>query len=115
MTPGAEHAGPFERVTIAGEAARAVVRAAHARALCAGHFPGDPILPGAHVAGLMAEVAAALVGGRAAPAEIECCTFLFPLRPDAAIEVLAARAGDAVEAEVRADGRPAARARLRFA
>ena len=51
----------FAALTIGDGVARGVVRRAHARRLCDGHFPGEPIVPGAYLAGLMAELAAALV------------------------------------------------------
>lgn len=120
-TPGA--AAPFAELAVTATAARGVLCRTHARALCRGHFPGDPFLPGAYVAGLMADVAAALLrahGPTRALAEVVRCTFHRPLRPDATIEIRAAGplpvpAGVTVDAEVRADGRLAARARLRFA
>ena len=56
----------FAAVTIGDSTARGVVCRAHARRLCEGHFPGEPIVPGARLAGLMAELAAALVAPTAA-------------------------------------------------
>ncbi len=49
--------GAFAEVTVRDGVARSVVRPAHAAALCAGHFPGDPLLPGSALLGLMAELA----------------------------------------------------------
>jgi hypothetical protein len=54
----------FAAVTIGDGTARGVVCRAHARRLCEGHFPGEPIVPGAQLAGLMAELAAARGLGR---------------------------------------------------
>jgi hypothetical protein len=72
--------GAFRTHRAAGEA-RAVVRAEHAAALCAGHFPGEPLVPGriarrAHAADLAAKVVAPAV-----LAEIERCLFLRPVTP----------------------------------
>jgi 3-hydroxymyristoyl/3-hydroxydecanoyl-(acyl carrier protein) dehydratase len=89
-------------------------------ALCAGHFPDDPIVPGAYIAGLLAEVAALAVPSGARLAEIERCTFLAPLRPSDDVMLVATRAetaadGTIVEAELQAGGECVARARVRFA
>ncbi len=114
-------AGALEALTIRDGTARAVVRPAHARDLCAGHFPGDPLLPGASLAELMAELAATLVGSDPEPyalAELVRCTFLTRIRPDQEIVVLARRRGGpdptTVDAEVHTRGACAARAVLRF-
>ena len=111
MHPGAV----FRELTVTAGDARAVVRPEHAAALCAGHFPGDPLVPGAYLAALMADVAGALMAP-AALAEVERCLFLHPVGPEAEIVVSARPLGDGrVRAEVRAAGAPAARAVLRFA
>ena len=96
--------------------ARATVPTDHARRLCEGHFPGDPIVPGAFVAGLMADVAAALFPGGARLVEVERAVFFRRLTPDAPIAVTA-RLENAtrVAAEVRTRDGCAARATLRFA
>lgn len=102
---------------------RVAVPRARLEALCAGHFPGDPIVPGAYVAGLLAEVSARVLALDATPAvlaEVERCTFLAPLRPvDDAVLVAAppehTAAGFAVSAEVQVGGRCVARGRFRFA
>ena len=103
--------------------ARALVRRAHARRLCAGHFPGDPLLPGAYLAGLMADLAERLIaarGGRAAElSEVVRCVFLDRVRPDDEIVVAArldaTRGGrTSVETKVLIGERCAARATLRF-
>jgi 3-hydroxymyristoyl/3-hydroxydecanoyl-(acyl carrier protein) dehydratase len=108
----------FTSVVVAGDTAQGTVANAHARRLCDGHFPGDALVPGAYLAELMADLAARLVDAEtdAVPSEVVRCVFLAPVRPHAAIEVRAMRAGAAalVDAEVWADGTRAARARFRF-
>ena len=99
---------------VADGRARGRVRQAHATALCAGHFPGDPFLPGAYLAGLMAEVAARLLGGRPL-GRIARCAFRRRVAPDGDIVVVARRAARGrVEAEVHAGGACAARATFVF-
>jgi 3-hydroxymyristoyl/3-hydroxydecanoyl-(acyl carrier protein) dehydratase len=111
---------PFAEVTLARDAARAVVSRGHAHALCAGHFPGDPLIPGAYLAELMADLAARLVAARSGAAglgTIVRCVFLARVAPDDDVVVTARLApGErgAVEAEVRAGDAAAARATLRF-
>lgn len=107
----------FEALAIAGDRATARVARAHVERLCAGHFPGDPFVPGAYLVELMAEVAGALHGGAGrAPRLVERAAFHRPVRPDAALTVHARRCGaDGAEAEVQVDGRRAATARVRFA
>ena len=105
----------FAALTIGDGVARGVVRRAHALRLCEGHFPGEPIVPGAHLAGLMAELAAALVAPTAVLAALERCAFLTCVTPEDEIVVSARRvAATRVEAEVRRRGACAARATLRF-
>jgi 3-hydroxymyristoyl/3-hydroxydecanoyl-(acyl carrier protein) dehydratase len=102
-------------VTIREGVAQSVVRSAHAERLCAGHFPGDPLLPGSALLGLMAALAEHLVPGVRLLA-VDRCTFRWRVRPDARIVVRAMRDGaDRVTATLRADGRTSARASLRFA
>ena len=123
----------FDELTVADGRAHAIVRRAHAERLCEGHFPGAPIVPGAYLAGLMAEVAAALVAktasrddssrGTAAPVRllaIESCVFVRPVIPHEPITVVALPASAAidekrVDVEVQTRDGCAARARLRFA
>lgn len=105
---------PFERVAIEGGTGRGVVRREHAIALTAGHFPGDPFLPGAYLVELMAELAERV----AAPAHVRVivrCAFAHRVRPDTEIVVTARATGVLVEARLEAGGEPAARATLRLA
>jgi hypothetical protein len=106
--------GPFAELTVAGDRAAAVVRPEHAARLCEGHFPDDPLVPGAYLAGLMAEL-----GSRLHTGPLAClvrCDFLRPVRPSAAIQVTATRvAGGRVEVEIHVGGQPAARAVLAYA
>ena len=100
--------------------ARSIVPRSRLDALCAGHFPDDPIVPGAHIAGLLAEVAALAASPGARLVEIERCTFLAPLRPSDDVMLVATRAtpssdGTVVDAEVQAAGECVARGRVRFA
>ena len=104
----------FADVTLTGGVVRARVRPAHARALCAGHFPDDPLLPGAYLAALMTEAAARLHEG-AALRELVRCAFHKRVRPDDEIVVTARLAGATTLAEVQVAGVCAARATLRFA
>ncbi len=105
----------FAEVTVRSGAARSVVRRAHAEALCAGHFPDDPLLPGSALLGLMAALAAR-VAPDARLVAVDRCTFRTRVRPAARIVVRAARnAPDRVTATLHADGVAAARATLRFA
>jgi 3-hydroxymyristoyl/3-hydroxydecanoyl-(acyl carrier protein) dehydratase len=111
MTPGSVLA---DVVVAAGEA-RATLPVARAVELCQGHFPGAPILPGATLVGLMAEVAAAVAGrpGRA-PAEVVRAVFLHGVAPSAPVTFMARPDGDRIVAEVRAAGATVARAAFRF-
>jgi 3-hydroxymyristoyl/3-hydroxydecanoyl-(acyl carrier protein) dehydratase len=104
----------FAEITLAEGVVRARVRPAHARALCAGHFPGDPLLPGAYLAALMTEAAARLHAG-AALRELVRCAFHKRVRPDDEIVITARIAGRTTLAEVRVGDACAARATLRFA
>jgi 3-hydroxymyristoyl/3-hydroxydecanoyl-(acyl carrier protein) dehydratase len=114
---------PFVRVVVDADGARAAVASSHLEALCAGHFPGDPIVPGAYLAGLMAEFGGRLLastGEPRHPVEVERCLFRSPLRLPATVAVVvrppvAGRRGTHVDAEVHADGRCVARGRFRFA
>lgn len=103
---------PFAEVEVADGVARGRVRPAYARALCAGHFPGDPLLPGAYLAALMSALASRLCD--APLRELVRCAFHKRVRPDDEIVVTARIAGAAVEAAVQVGGACAARAVLRF-
>jgi len=105
---------PFARVSIEGDTGRSVVSREHAEALSAGHFPGDPLVPGAYLVELMAALAERV----AAPARVRAvvrCAFARRVRPDSEIVVTAHAAGLLVEAQLEAGGEPAARATLRLA
>jgi 3-hydroxymyristoyl/3-hydroxydecanoyl-(acyl carrier protein) dehydratase len=113
--PRRDEDSAFESVAVTDGIARAVVRPAHVRRLCDGHFPGDPIVPGSALAGLMADVAARLDDGRTLR-ELVRCAFHVPVVPDDEVEIVARRGdGGAIEAEVRTGRGRAARARLRLA
>jgi len=93
----------------------APVARAHLERLCAGHFPGDPLVPGAYLAELMAAAAATLVGATAAPARLARVAFHAPVRPADDVVVRARRAGGgAVVAGVWVGARRAAEAVLHF-
>jgi len=118
--PPADPESAFRDLVVADGAARAVLRAEHAARLCEGHFPGDPFVPGALLAGLMADLAAPLVARDARLVEVVRCVFRARVVPDERIVLTARIASVAphetrIEAEVRAHGRAAARATLRFA
>ncbi len=86
------------------------------RSLCAGHFPGDPIVPGAHILGLIVDVARSM-GARGAALAIESCGFRTPLRPDGEVMVRARLdASNKIRGTVshRGGGRPIASARMRW-
>jgi 3-hydroxymyristoyl/3-hydroxydecanoyl-(acyl carrier protein) dehydratase len=107
-------AGAFADVELGRDAARAVVRPEHAHALCVGHFPGDPLVPGAYLLGLMAALGEQLLGG-AEPVGVERCVFRHRVRPSAPIVVHARRRGpDAVDAEILSGDTTAARALVRY-
>jgi 3-hydroxymyristoyl/3-hydroxydecanoyl-(acyl carrier protein) dehydratase len=105
---------PFACVTIEGDTGRGEVNREHAVALAAGHFPGDPFLPGAYLAELMAALAERV----ATPARVRAivrCAFSRRVRPDTEIVVMARVTGGLVEARLEAGGEPAAHATLRVA
>ena len=110
---------PFVDLALTATTARATLRRAHAERLCAGHFPDDPLLPGAFLAGLLADLGARLVattGAKVALAEVVRCVFRHRVRPDDDIVLVATRdpAAQAVEACVRTSHGTAATATLRF-
>jgi 3-hydroxymyristoyl/3-hydroxydecanoyl-(acyl carrier protein) dehydratase len=95
-----------------GRRARATVATEAARALCAGHFPGDPFVPGAYVADWMVTLSRQLVPGACV---IERCAFIRKVEPESAIEI-EAELGDEghVRARVIAAAQLASTAKLRF-
>lgn len=104
--------------TLAGDTARARPRREHLVRLCAGHFPDDPLLPGAYVMALLAELAGLLCAARGDPGtlrELVRGVFRLRLTPDDAI-VLTATVAEPGLVEVAAwtDGACAAEATLRF-
>ncbi|HZR84452.1 MAG TPA: hypothetical protein VFD92_25360 [Candidatus Binatia bacterium] len=118
MNDAGERHEPFEELIVDAGRARAIVRRAHAESLCEGHFPGDPIVPGAYLAGLMADVAVHLMPTPRL-ARIEDCVFVQPVVPHAAIAIEARLADGAsdrgrIDVEVWSRGACAARGRLRF-
>ncbi len=74
------------------------------RARCDGHFPGDPLVPGAHL--LEAMVAAV---GAAVPRVVRCA-FRRPVRPDAPVEIVVRPGQGDVLVELSQRGVVAARA-----
>lgn len=110
--------GSFATIAVRGGTARARVRPSRAAALCAGHFPGDPFVPGSYLAALMAELGGRLVadgGARPRLREIERCVFRAPARPTGEMIVVARRVGRGrVDAAVHANAACAARATLVF-
>lgn len=105
----------FAEMTVDAGVARGVVRPEHARRLCEGHFPRQPIVPGAYLAGLMAELAATLTAPAATPAAVERCVFLARVAPDGELVVTARRTDPTrIDVEVHRHGACAARATFRF-
>jgi 3-hydroxymyristoyl/3-hydroxydecanoyl-(acyl carrier protein) dehydratase len=111
----------FAERMVTADGAWATLHRAHAHELCDGHFPDDPLLPGAYVLGLMAELAAAVLAERGMSGcltEVVQSSFLLPLRPHGDVELHACVENDAettVTVEARTGDRIAARATLRFA
>jgi hypothetical protein len=102
-------------VAVRDGVARATVGPDVLLVLCEGHFPGEPLVPGARLAGLMADVAAALVPGRRL-VEVERAVFVARVTPHVPIAITARCEGTSrVAAVVELNGAPAARATLRFA
>ena len=109
----------FVDLAVTATTARATVEPAHAARLCDGHFPNDPLLPGAFIAGLLADLGARLVGTSERPvvlAEVVRCVFRRRVRPDCDVVLTATRGhgSQVVDAEVRSGGVVAAVATLRF-
>jgi 3-hydroxymyristoyl/3-hydroxydecanoyl-(acyl carrier protein) dehydratase len=105
----------LEGVVLDGPTARARLRSAHAAELCRGHFPGEPLVPGALLVGVMAELAGLLVGApESSPIEVVRAVFVRRISPDDAIALAATRAGDRIEVDVDANAVRAARGVFRF-
>ena len=114
LTPDPDGSESFVHVVIEGDTGRGVVRREHARGLAAGHFPGDPFLPGAFVVELMATLAERI----AAPARVRGivrCAFARRVPPDAEIAVTARLAGGLAQTRLEVGGKAAAHATLRLA
>jgi 3-hydroxymyristoyl/3-hydroxydecanoyl-(acyl carrier protein) dehydratase len=90
------------------------VRPERARALCAGHFPDEPLWPGAVLVALMAELGAELAGRRARLSGVERAVFRRRVAPDEPITVTARLAGARVHAAVTCGRARAAAATLRY-
>jgi 3-hydroxymyristoyl/3-hydroxydecanoyl-(acyl carrier protein) dehydratase len=102
-------------IVIDAATARARVRRERAVELCRGHFPGEPIVPGAMLVGIMAELASVLVGEPdGAPTTIVRARFVRRVEPDDAITVTATRTGARVDVELLTAGVRAARATFDF-
>ena len=121
MSTEAAPSEPFASLALADGVAHAVVAPEHAVVLCAGHFPDAPLLPGAALAGLMADVGRWLLTpeeGPVQPVGLLRCVFMTPVIPRDAITVVARRHPDhrdLVDAEVHTAAGCAARATIRFA
>src|SRR5207249_769407 len=101
--PPDDRAGGYRRaalrdLVIEPGRARATVDPADALALCEGHFPDDPFVPGAYLLGILVALADELLATRApprrAPCRVEHCFFLDVVPPTRAIAVEARIAGE---------------------
>ncbi|MEU0744557.1 hypothetical protein [Streptomyces sp. NPDC006134] len=84
-----------------------------------GHYPGFPLVPGFGLVQYVHDLVTGALGEpRDRPAVVERARFLSPVRPgeEIVVEARLAHGEDGVrtDAEVTADGRPAARIRLRL-
>ena len=107
----------FSDLAIGAGAATAVVDPAVLARLCAGHFPGEPMLPGAHLLGLLSDLALLAAGGAdsARLVRLERCTFtgaVTPARP-LSLTVRVDPAGF-YRGEATIDGRRVGAARVRL-
>jgi hypothetical protein len=115
LRPRSRRGASFVDLTRSATGLTGRVRPARARALCAGHFPDEPLLPGAALVGLMAELAGELAGTREPPVAVDRAVFRHRVSPAETLAVTARRDGRRVQATIVSGGRAAARAILRFA
>jgi 3-hydroxymyristoyl/3-hydroxydecanoyl-(acyl carrier protein) dehydratase len=107
--------GAFTEIAIGAGEARATLRREHLDELCRGHFPDDPLVPGAMLVGIMAELACLMMGEPdRAPTVVERAVFLQRVVPRTDVTVTATRRDGRVDAEVRVAGTPAARGTFVF-
>jgi len=90
------------------------VRPARARALCAGHFPGEPLLPGAALVALMAELSALLADSPEPPLAVDRAVFRHRVTPHHVLVVAARHDRGRMYATITSGGRVVAWAVLRF-
>jgi len=107
---------PFDVVEITTDGACGRVRSEWARCACAGHFPGDPLLPGSALLAVMVDVAARLMGTvDLPPARVRRCTFRRTVRPNEEIIVRGHTVGTGrAMVAVEASGRRVAEAAVEF-
>jgi 3-hydroxymyristoyl/3-hydroxydecanoyl-(acyl carrier protein) dehydratase len=106
----------FERIAVEGGAATAQLRASALEALCAGHFPGSPIVPGSHLVALFGELAQKLWARRRMVVAASRCIFKAPVRPGDELRLIARMvSSEEISAEATVGGSSVASARLRFA
>lgn len=106
---------PFTSLARDARGVAATVDPAWAARASAGHFPGDPLLPGSAILELMARAAAPLLDAPARLAAVEHAVFRVRVDPARPVVVRAAPLGaHRVEARLYADGAEAAFGRLRF-
>jgi 3-hydroxyacyl-[acyl-carrier-protein] dehydratase len=91
MDPRADAAAALGPPAAEGEAWSAPACFAPSLAVFAGHFPGDPLVPGVHQVALVAELARRALGRPGLDIRrIARCKWLRPLRPGGALVVRAA-------------------------
>jgi len=113
--PRSRRAAGFVDLTRSAAGLAGRVRPARAGALCAGHFPGEPLLPGAALVALMAELAALLADAREPPLAVDRAVFRHRVTPHDTLVVTARRDRGRVQATITSGGRVVAWAVLRFA